>query len=210
MRALIVVDMQNDFMPDGALPVPEADQIISMVNALMKAFEGDYVVATQDWHPPEHGSFASNNPGAEPGEPGTLDGLEQVMWPDHCVQGTRGAEFVEGLETEHFDEVFRKGTDPLVDSYSGFYDNARRHKTGLGEALRAKRVEEVYVCGVATDYCVKFTVLDALSEGFETYVIDEATRGVNLKPGDANRALEEMAEAGAKVIGAAQVLSSAL
>lgn len=208
MRALIVVDMQNDFMPDGALPVPEADEIIPRVNALMKAFEGDYVVATQDWHPPDHGSFASNNPGARPGDLGILGGIEQVMWPDHCVQGTRGAEFVEGLETERFDAVFQNGTDPLVDSYSGFYDNARREKTGLAEALRGKGVDEVYVCGVATDYCVKFTVLDALLEGFSTYVVAEATRGVNLKPGDAERALEEMAEAGAQVIGAGQVLSS--
>ncbi|MFU8804573.1 MAG: bifunctional nicotinamidase/pyrazinamidase [Bradymonadaceae bacterium] len=160
----------------------------------------DLVVATQDWHPPNHGSFASNNPGAEPGEIRKLDGLDQIMWPDHCVQNTKGAEFVDGLRTERIDEVFQKGTDPKVDSYSGFYDNARRHATRLADYLRDNGVDEVYVVGVATDYCVKFTVLDALSEGFDVSVVVDATRGVNREEGDVDRAIEEMAAAGAKVV----------
>ncbi|MFU8806796.1 MAG: bifunctional nicotinamidase/pyrazinamidase, partial [Bradymonadaceae bacterium] len=162
MRALIVVDVQNCFMPDGSLPVRDGYAVVPIINELMDRFE--LVVATQDWHPPDHGSFASNNPGAKPGEIRELDGLDQIMWPDHCVQNTKGAEFAEGLRTERFDKVFQKGTDPKVDSYSGFYDNVRRHATGLADFLRGRGVDEVYVCGVATDYCVKFTVLDALFE----------------------------------------------
>ena len=203
MKALIVVDVQNDFMPDGALPVPDAYATIPVINDLMDRY--DLVVATQDWHPADHGSFASNHEGATPGEVRELDGLDQIMWPDHCVQNTPGAAFVDGLNTDRFDRIFQKGTDPRVDSYSGFFDNARRHTTGLAAYLRDQGVDEVHVCGVATDYCVKFTVLDALSEGFATTLIPDACRGVDLNPGDVDRAIDDMRQAGARVAPSAEL-----
>lgn len=197
-EALIVVDMQKDFMDDGALPVRGAYEIIGTINEWMDRF--DLVLATQDWHPTNHGSFASNHEGASPGEIRQLAGLDQIMWPDHCVQHTDGAEFVEGLNTEQFTEIFQKGRDPEVDSYSGFYDNAHRNSTGLASYLKGKKIDAVYICGVATDYCVKFTVLDALQEGFETFLIRTATAGVNQNPGDVEKAIEAMNSAGAQIV----------
>ena len=194
MRALILVDLQNDFLPTGALPVPRGDEVIPVADRLLAKF--DLVVATQDWHPPTHGSFASNQPGHKPGELIDLHGLTQVLWPEHCVQGTPGAEFVKGIDTRRITKVFQKGTDPTVDSYSGFFDNGHRKATGMGAYLKEKGVDEVFVLGLATDYCVKFTALDAVSLGLKTHVIEDACRGVNLKPGDVNRALEEMKQAG--------------
>ena len=198
MKALILVDIQNDFVPGGALPVPDGDQIVPLVNQLQKSF--DLVVATQDWHPADHGSFAANHPGRKPGELIDLHGLPQILWPVHCVQGTRGAEFVPGLQRDRWDRVFIKGTDPNIDSYSGLFDNGHRHATGLGDYLRTKGATDIYVAGLATDYCVKFTVLDALNLGFETHLIVDACRGVNLQPGDVERAVEEMKTAGADII----------
>ena len=199
--ALIVVDMQNDFMDDGALPVEGSYDIVGPINDLMREDQYDLVVASQDWHPSEHGSFASNHPeGHEVGEIVDLDGLDQILWPDHCVQGTEGAEFVEGLDVERFDRVFQKGTDPLVDSYSAFYDNDHRKSTGLTNYLRDKGVGEVHVVGVATDYCVKFTVLDACEEGFDTSLLRDLTKGVGVQDGDIEAALSEMEEAGASII----------
>ena len=197
MRALILVDIQSDFMPDGALPVTDAYDVIGVANTLVTQF--DLVVATQDWHPPDHESFASNHRGREPGEVIDLHGLDQVLWPDHCVQHTEGAEFVATLDTDRIDHVFRKGTAPEIDSYSGFFDNGHRKATGLGEFLRSRGVDAVVVAGVATDYCVKFTVLDALREGFDTTVVVDGCRGVNREPGDVERALEAMREAGARL-----------
>lgn len=199
-RALIIVDLQPDFLPGGALAVPDGDAIIPTVLALMDRF--DVVVATQDWHPREHGSFAANHPGRTPGEVIDLHGLAQILWPVHCVQNTPGAALVPELEARRSSlaEVFQKGTDPVVDSYSGFFDNGRRKATGLGEWLRAQGVEEVAVCGLALDYCVKFTALDALSLGFRTTLIRDATRAVNLQPGDDERAVAELRAAGAEVI----------
>jgi nicotinamidase/pyrazinamidase len=195
--ALILVDLQVDFMPTGMLPVAAADQVIPMANALMQEYET--VVATQDWHPANHGSFAANHPWRKPGQVIDLHGLQQVLWPIHCVQGTWGAEFVAGLETDRITKVFQKGTDPEVDSYSGFYDNGHRKATGMGDWLKEQGIEEVHVLGVATDYCVKFTVLDAISEGFRTTLLKDATRGVEMAPGDVDRAVEEMRAAGAEV-----------
>lgn len=196
-RALIVVDVQNDFLPGGALAVPEGDAVIEAINVLMESF--DLVFATQDWHPADHGSFAANHPGRRIGEVIDLNGLQQVLWPVHCVQNTGGAEFAPALRFARFDNVFRKGTDPAVDSYSGLYDNGHRHSTGLAEALKARGVREVSVCGLATDYCVKFTALDALREGFDVTLIERASRGVNLTPGDVGAAIKAMREAGVKV-----------
>ena len=200
-RALILVDIQYDFLPGGALAVTGGDAIIAVVNRLQAAY--DLVVATQDWHPASHKSFASNNPGRAVGELGELNGLPQVMWPDHCVQGTPGAELHAGLDLARVAQVFRKGLDPEVDSYSGFYDNGRKHDTGLAAWLEGHGVTAVDVVGLATDYCVKWTALDAQAEGFATRVIEDATRGVELRPGDVARALDELRAAGVQVIRAA-------
>ncbi|HWE97679.1 MAG TPA: bifunctional nicotinamidase/pyrazinamidase [Tepidisphaeraceae bacterium] len=197
MKTLILVDIQNDFVPGGALPVREGDQIVPLVNRLQNRF--DLVVATQDWHPADHGSFAANHPGRKPGEVIDLHGLRQILWPVHCVQNTPGAAFVPGLHIKRISRVFQKGTDPTIDSYSGFFDNGRRKATGLGDYLKEKGATDVYVCGLATDYCVKFTALDARSLGFKTFLIEDASRGVNLKPGDVEAAVEEMARAGVTV-----------
>jgi nicotinamidase/pyrazinamidase len=199
-QALIIVDLQPDFLPGGPLAVPEGDAIIPTVLALMDRFE--IVVATQDWHPHEHGSFAANHSSRTPGEVIDLHGLAQILWPVHCVQETEGAALVLELQTRanKIAAVFRKGTDPTVDSYSGFFDNGRRKATGLGEWLRAHDVSSVVVCGLALDYCVKVTALDALSLGFETTVVRDATRAVNLQPGDDERALAELEAAGVKIV----------
>lgn len=198
MTALILVDIQNDFLPGGALAVPEGDQIVPVVNRLLPRFA--LVVATQDWHPPDHGSFAANHPGRKPYEQADLDGLPQTLWPTHCVQYTGGALLAPGLDTRHVTRVFPKGTDPRVDSYSGLFDNGHRQSTGLAEWLREGSVTEVSVAGLATDYCVKFTVLDALREGFQVSLIEDACRGVNLAPGDVARALDEMRQSGVRVV----------
>ena len=203
MKALILVDIQNDFCPGGALAVAEGDAIVPIVNRLMPRF--DLVVATQDWHPEEHGSFASRH-GKQPGELHELAGLPQVMWPDHCVQGSNGAEFHPHLDTRRIEAVFRKGTDPTVDSYSGFYDNAQRRSTGLLGYLKEKGVTEVYVVGLATDYCVKFTAMDARQAGFETVLVADAARGVNLNPGDVEKAIAEMRSAGIRVVNSDAIL----
>jgi nicotinamidase/pyrazinamidase len=203
MRALVLVDIQNDFLPGGALPVPEGDEIIEVVNDLQLRF--DLVVATQDWHPHDHGSFAANHPGKKPGDVIELNGLRQILWPAHCVQGTRGAAFVGLLHMGRIDRVFQKGTDPAIDSYSGFFDNGHRRSTGLAEYLKAEAVTDLYVAGLATDYCVRFTALDARKLGFNTFVIEDATRGVNLRPTDSREALEELRRAGVEVVQSHQV-----
>ncbi len=198
MDALILVDLQNDFVPGGALPVKDGDKVIPVANSVQPHFE--LVVATRDWHPANHGSFAANHPGKKPGDIIELNGLQQILWPVHCVQNSHGAEFVAGLETAHISKIFFKGTDPGIDSYSALYDNAHRKSTGLGEYLRDQGVDTVYVLGLATDYCVKFTVLDALAEGFSVRLIEDGCRGVNLSPDDSTKAIAEMREAGAEII----------
>jgi len=203
MRALILVDIQNDFLPGGALAVPRGDEVVPVANRVQPVF--DLVVATQDWHPPRHGSFASTRPGRKPGEVDELAGLSQVLWPDHCVQGSRGAEFAPGLEMNRVEAIFRKGTDPSIDSYSGFFDNGHRKSTGLGDYLRGRAANDVYVLGLATDYCVKFTALDARKLGFRTFLVQDGSRGVELRPGDVTRAVEEMREAGIEVVQSMQL-----
>jgi nicotinamidase/pyrazinamidase len=198
MKALILVDIQNDFVPGGALAVPEGDRVIPVANALQPFFE--HVIATQDWHPANHGSFAANHPGKKPGEIIDLNGLEQILWPVHCVQNTQGAEFVPGLNTFRFEKIIQKGTDPGIDSYSGLYDNGHRKATGLDNYLKQAEIDELFIMGLATDYCVKFTVLDALNLGYRIAVIEDGCRGINLKPDDVDRAFEEMKKRGAAVI----------
>jgi len=198
VKALILVDIQNDFCPGGALAVANGDEVVPVANKLAHRF--DLVVATQDWHPRDHGSFAANHPGTEPGQVIDLDGLDQVLWPVHCVQGSDGAAFRADFDTRWVNEVFRKGTDPGIDSYSGFYDNGHRQATGLADYLREKGVGAVYVLGLATDYCVKFTALDAVSAGFDTYLVEDGCRAVELQEGDAERAIDRMREAGVTVL----------
>ena len=201
MRALILVDIQNDFIPGGALAVPEGDQIISVVNELQTKF--DFIVATQDWHPKEHKSFAVHH-GKNPGELIKLNGLDQVLWPVHCVQKTPGSAFVDELNQKKIRKIFQKGQNIEVDSYSGFFDNDQQSSTGLGEYLESEGIEEVFVVGLALDYCVKFTALDAVRLGFKTTVIKDATRAVNLNEEDDDKAVQEMQEAGIGIINSSQ------
>lgn len=179
MKALIIVDIQNDFTSGGALEVKKGESIIPLVNKIQPKF--DLVVATQDWHPATHLSFASNHEGRKPFERTTLQGIDQVLWPDHCVQGTKGADFHPDLDMDRVEAIFRKGMDPSIDSYSGFYDNGRLRSTGLSGYLKERKVDTVYVCGLAGDYCVFYTAKDALAEGFNAFLIEDAT-----KPIDAN------------------------
>lgn len=206
MRALICVDIQNDFCPGGSLEVKEGDQVIPVANKLMEHF--DLVVATQDWHPANHKSFAAMHPWRYPGDVIDLNGLQQILWPIHCVQGSFGAEFAPGLNTDAFEAVFVKGTDTEIDSYSGFFDNGHRKPTGLGDYLKEKGVNEVYILGLALDVCVKFTVLDALGLGFKTYLVEDGCRGVNLNEGDSDKALSEMREKGAIIAQSDQIITS--
>jgi nicotinamidase/pyrazinamidase len=198
MRALILVDLQNDFCPGGALAVARGDETIAVANRLMPHFPT--VVATQDWHPPDHKSFAANNPGTKPGDLIDVGGLQQVMWPVHCVQGTHGAELHAGLIRERINDVIPKGTDPNLDSYSGFFDNGHVKATGLNNWLAERWIKQVYVMGLATDFCVRATVLDALKLGYDVKLIEDGCRGVELRPGDSEKAIAEMRGAGAAVV----------
>jgi nicotinamidase/pyrazinamidase len=203
MRTLILLDIQNDFLPGGALAVPEGDAIIPLANRIQPLFP--LVVATQDWHPPNHGSFVANHPGKKVFEQVDLNGLPQTLWPVHCVQNTPGAELAPHLARERIARVFHKATDPGIDSYSGFFDNGHRRATGMGEWLKQKGLTDVYVCGLATDYCVKFTALDAIDLGFRTHVIEDACRGINLRPADVEDALKEMKGRGVDIVSTAQL-----
>ncbi len=187
MNALILVDIQNDFCPGGALAVADGDQIVPVVNKLQRLFP--LVVATKDWHTANHSSFA--------------------IWPPHCVQESFGAEFVESLNTKRIARVFLKGADREIDSYSGFFDNEHLRATGLGDYLKEQGVTEVTIAGLATDYCVKFTALDAVQLGFKTSVVIDATRGVEVSAGDTARAIEEMKNAGVSIIQSEEVLEAA-
>lgn len=198
MRALILVDLQPDFCPGGALAVAEGDATLAVANALMPKF--DVVVATQDWHPANHQSFATQHPGHKPGDVVDLHGLPQVLWPPHCVQDTPGAEIHPQLDHSRITHVSRKGTDPGIDSYSGFFDNGHRKATGLAEWLKERKLSDLTVLGLATDYCVKFTALDALQLGFTVRLVADGCRGVNLSHGDSDKAIETMRAAGAQII----------
>ena len=177
MKALLLIDLQNDFLPGGALAVPQGDAVIPVCNNLQQHF--DLVVATQDWHPPDHKSFAVNHEGKKEFETIEWNGLPQVLWPVHCVQSTRGAAFSDLIEMAKVEVIFRKGTNAQIDSYSGFYDNGHLKSTGLAHYLKGKGITGVYVAGLAADYCVYFTALDALAEGFETFIVEDATRAID-------------------------------
>lgn len=196
MKALLIVDLQKDFVPGGRLPVPRGDEIVAPINRAVNEFE--LVVATQDWHPSDHLSFAANHPGKKPFEQITLDGIDQILWPDHCVQGSDGATFASGFDERRVEAIFRKGTDPRIDSYSGFFDNGRRKSTGLGDYLRGRGVKDLYVCGLAAEYCVFYTALDAIEQGFKTYYVENLTRP--LDPGAFDRVKEVIAGRGGKIV----------
>lgn len=196
MRALLLIDIQNDFIPGGSLAVPDGNEIIAIVNNLQQQF--DVVAATQDWHPQNHKSFAGNHTNKNTFDVIQLHGLEQVLWPDHCIQGTKGAEFSKELNMNKVEAIFRKGTDPEIDSYSGFYDNGHWKTTGLANCLKGKQVTEVYIAGLAADYCVYYTAKDALLEGFTTIVIEDAVRAIN--PEGFKKAKEDILSKGGKII----------
>lgn len=203
MNALLLIDLQNDFLPGGALPVPEGDAVLPTANALQPLF--DVLVATQDWHPPDHVSFAVNHPGKRVGETIEVEGRPQMLWPVHCVANTAGAALSDELETSRIARVFHKGIDRRVDSYSALFDAAGLHDTGLSNYLRERSVSGVYVCGLATDYCVKCSAIDAQREGFDTHFIQDASRGIEAAPGDVDRAIDDMRRAGVKVVTSAEV-----
>lgn len=177
MKTLIIVDIQNDFLEGGSLAVPNGNDVIPVLNEIQKDF--DLIVATQDWHPQNHKSFAAEHPGKNEFEIIDLNGLQQVLWPVHCVQGSFGAEFHKDLKMNSIEAIFRKGMDPEIDSYSGFYDNGKRKNTGLFGYLKDRNVSEVFVAGLAADFCVYFTANDAIDLGFKTTIIEEASKPIN-------------------------------
>lgn len=202
MKTLIITDVQHDFMPGGALGVAGANEIIPVINELIPKF--DHILATQDWHPRRHISFASTH-NKQIGEKILVDGVEQILWPDHCIQNTHGAELARGLHREKIAATLHKGTDLKIDSYSTFYDNARKRHTGLAKHLHKHDLKDLYFVGVATDYCVLYSVLDSLELGFNTWVIQDACRAINLNPGDEKRALEKMLAKGAQIIQSSEI-----
>ena len=199
-KALIIVDVQNDFCEGGALAVPDADSIIPYINLLLEENEYDQVVLTQDWHPANHKSFASNN-GKNVGETISLNGVPQFMWPDHCMQGTFGADFHSDLNRDKVTHIIQKGKNPEIDSYSAFQDNNHFMKTGLEDFLRYHDIQLVEIVGLALDYCVKFTALDAINAGFVTCLHFNGTKAVNVKPENGKNAIYDMLERGVTILG---------
>lgn len=196
MRALIVVDVQYDFLPGGALAVPQGDQVIPIINRMMDHFQ--LVVATQDWHPNGHSSFASSHSGRRPFDTVTISGEPQTLWPDHCVQGSHGAMLSSELRQEPVELIIRKGADPTVDSYSAFYDNLRQRPTGLAGYLRERGIREIWVAGLAADYCAFYSAMDGASEGFTVVFVEDATRPISQE--GLLRAKEAMAARGIRVV----------
>ncbi len=201
MNALIIVDIQNDFLPGGALAVKDGDAVIPVINNLQKKF--DLVIATQDWHLPDHKSFASAHPRKKIFDEILLQGLPQILWPDHCVQATKGAEFSSMLDTKKIEAIFRKGMDKYIDSYSGFFDNGKRKSTGMGDYLKGRGVTAIYVTGLAGDYCVNFTALDGLELGFESMIISDGTKPIDIK--NFERAMQNFLLKGGRVINNSEV-----
>jgi nicotinamidase/pyrazinamidase len=201
MKALLLIDIQNDFLPGGSLAVPGGNHIIATCNSIQQYF--DLVVATQDWHPANHRSFAKMHSQKQVFDVIDLDGLQQVLWPDHCVQETQGAAFAEALNMNKVEAIFRKGTDTNIDSYSGFYDNGHKKSTALAEYLRGKGVTTVYIAGLAADYCVYFTASDALAEGFTTFIVDDGVKPISAEGYE--KAKSDIVHKGGNVITSAQI-----
>jgi nicotinamidase/pyrazinamidase len=196
--ALLVIDVQNDFCPGGSLAVSGGDAIVPLINGLMRLFPR--VIATQDWHPSDHVSFASSHPGKKVLDSVEADGIMQVLWPDHCVQATRGADLHPALDTRAVGLVLRKGMRSRLDSYSAFFENDRTTGTGLTDYLKGLGVTRVAVCGLATDYCVRASALDARRMGFEVFLVEDACRGVDLPKGSVTAALDDMVRAGVELV----------
>jgi len=203
-RALLVIDVQNDFCPGGSLAVERGDEVVPVINALMPGFP--LVVATQDWHPPGHVSFASSHRGHKPLDVVQADGIQQVLWPDHCVQGSRGADLHPTLDSRWIGLMLRKGMRRGLDSYSAFFENDRRRDTGLQHYLKGLNVREVVVCGLATDYCVLSSAMDARRLGFHVTLVSDACRGVDLPSGSVAAALKTMEEAGVRLMESSRLL----
>ncbi len=204
MKALLIVDVQNDFCRGGALEVPDGDMVVPVINSL--AGEFDAVIQTQDWHPQGHSSFASSHDNKEPFEMINMPYGEQVLWPDHCVQGTNGSDFHPDLETDRSQLIIRKGFRKDIDSYSAFYENDNETTTGLSGYLRERNIDTLYAVGLATDFCVKWSVLDGIKEGFSLYVVEDAVRGIDIE-GSVEQSWKEMLNAGAEKVTAAELLS---
>jgi nicotinamidase/pyrazinamidase len=206
---LIIVDMQNDFIPGGALPVEEGDQIIDDINNVAEVFKskGGKVILTQDWHPSNHKSFASQHEGKNPGDEFQTDGIGPILWPDHCVQGTDGAKFHKDLKNELANATIKKGMTPDVDSYSGFLENDKKSKTNLNVYLKALGVKRIFVCGLALDYCVGFTALDGVDLGYKVYFLIDLTKGIDLPPGNISNILETMTSKGVKFVNSNKLVS---
>ena len=192
--ALIIVDIQNDFLFGGALAVKNGDDIIPIVNNLQQSF--NHIIATQDWHPANHKSFANEHKNKKIGDFINLNGVEQILWPNHCIEKTFGSQFSEILDIEKVDRVIKKGNNPEIDSYSGFFENDKKTKTELDNYLKHKNIDTIYICGLATDYCVKYTALDAVELGYKTYLIEDAIKGVNIFEQDSENAISEMKNKG--------------
>ncbi|WP_023639759.1 bifunctional nicotinamidase/pyrazinamidase [Dickeya zeae] len=208
-KALLLVDIQNDFCAGGALAVSNGDSVVAIANQAIAACKsaGVMVVASQDWHPADHRSFAINS-GTHVGEQGELDGLPQIWWPVHCVQGSPGADLHPRLNQRAIDWVVRKGMHPFIDSYSAFFDNGHRTRTDLNDWLKARNITRLTIMGLATDYCVKYTVLDALALGYQTEVLADGCRGVNLQSNDSQQAIDVMVKHGATQVSLATFIAS--
>ena len=204
MKALLIVDVQNDFCPGGALEVPNGDKIVPTINNLSQQF--DVVVQTQDWHPAGHSSFASSHEGKNPFETIEMPYGEQVLWPDHCVQGSEGAKFHPDLDTDRSQLIIRKGFRKAIDSYSAFYENDDQTTTGLTGYLRARNIDTLYAVGLATDFCVKWSVIDGLKEGFDVHVVEDAVKGIDME-GSVEQAWNEMQDAGAEKVSSTNLLN---
>ena len=196
MKTLVIIDVQNDFLKNGSLEVPYSNEVIEPINQMMKNYE--LVVATKDWHPLNHVSFASNHPGKKIGDVIKVDDLDQVLWPVHCVQKSKGSDFPETLNYEKINKIFYKGINSQIDSYSGFYDNAKTRSTGLSDYLKEKNVTSIDFVGLVTEYCVKFSVLDSIEENFKANVILKGIQGINIE--ESNKALNEMKSKGVDLL----------
>ena len=200
--ALIIIDMQYDFLPGGALPVDKGDEIIDDINEIADFFKDHHnvVVLTQDWHPPDHKSFASNHSGKEPGDEYSSEGIGPILWPDHCVQATEGADFHKNLRNSAARVIIRKGTNPEVDSYSAFKDNLKEEETGLRGYLNSLGIKRIFLCGLALDYCVYYTAIDGIEYGFDVNLIIDGTKGIDDPEGSISNALEDMEEKGGNFV----------
>jgi nicotinamidase/pyrazinamidase len=202
MKTLVIIDVQNDFMTGGPLEVPKSDNIVPVINKIQVFF--DLIVAIQDWHPADHKSFASNHLNKKPFDRIVLNGVQQTLWPDHCLQGSSGAELHKDIEMNRIAAIFRKGMDPEVDSYSGFYDNNHKSGTGLAGYLNEKGATEIYFCGLAADICVFYSILDSISEGFRAVLVEDASSP--LFPDKFDDIKCKMAQSGAHIINSNELL----